>query len=86
MWSKLETAMIYYHLTKLIEYDRLIDYLYRTETSESIVASRVKVRNYLQEHNMYDLTEDQIKTFRLPQSPCSLENTGFSHVRMYDLG
>ena len=81
MWSKLETMMIYYHLTRLVEYDRLIDYLCRTETTESIIASRVKVRNYLQENNMYDLTEDQIKTLGSPQSPYSLENTGFSHLR-----
>lgn len=81
MWSELETVMIIYHLTKLVEYDRLIDYFCRTETSESIIASRVKVRNFLQENNMYDLSEDQIKRFRLPESPCSLENMGLSHLR-----
>jgi len=25
MWSKLETVMICYHVTKLVEYDRIID-------------------------------------------------------------
>ena len=79
--SKLEHAMILHHLTKLVEYDRLIDYLCRTETSESIIASRVKVRNWLQENNMYDLTDEQIKRFRLPESPCSLESMRLSHLR-----
>lgn len=79
-WSKLETAMLCHHLTKLVEYDKLVDYLCRTETSESIIASRVKVRKYLVDNDMYELSEEQIKRFRLPESPVSLEKTGWSHL------
>ena len=79
-WTKLETAMMCHHLTRHIEYDKLVDYLCRTESTSSILASRKKVREYLVDNNMYDLTDDDIKKLRSPESPVSLEKTGFLHI------
>ena len=79
-WSKLELVMLYHHMTQLDEYDRLVAYLSRTETPESIREARSKVNDYLREHDMEHLTESEIEHMRSPESPCSLEQTGWAHL------
>ena len=81
--SKLEHAMILHHVTHDPVYSRLIHLFSQTEMPHDIVESRAKVNMRLERKGLLDLTDEERARARQPDSPFSLESTGWSHMRVH---
>ena len=79
--SKLEHVMILHHVTHDPVYLRLIHLLSQTEMHDDIEESRAKVTLMLGRSGLLDLTDEDRTRARQPDSPFSLESTGWSHLR-----
>lgn len=78
--SKLEHLILLYDVTLLPQYNYLVNLLSESENAETVRAASDRVRQILEPHGIYNMPDEQREHFRKPESPFSLESTGWSHL------